>query len=274
VPFRTRRFTPFKMDFFPIVLWRLDIWIAIFIFALGSVVGSFLNACIYRLPRGLSIVYPPSFCPSCGHVLRWYDLIPILSYLLLGGKCRYCGSRIHLRYLAVELLTGFLFLLSYHTFSLTINFIFSCVFFSILEFIAFVDFETMEVMDLAIYLGAVLGILFNLKNFGFQGALFSIKGAIYGAGIISLIFYVSNGGMGEGDIGIAALLGFWLGWKSVILSIAIAFLAGGLVAGVLLLLKLKRFGEKVPFGPFLALGGGIAFLKGSFLIELYWRSLG
>lgn len=131
----------------------------------------------------------------------------------------------------------------------------------------------MEVMDLAIYLGSLIGLLFNLKNYGLSGVFFSIKGAIYGAGIIALIFYISNGGMGEGDIGIAALMGFWLGWKGAVLSIAIAFLGGGAVAGMLLILRLKKFGERVPFGPFLALGSGITFLKGSFLIELYWRFL-
>jgi len=219
-------------------------------------------------------VHPPSFCPSCKHRLHWYDLIPILSYILLRGKCRYCGVKISYSYLLVEILTAFLFLLSYYHFGLTLEFIFSCFFLSLLEFIAMVDLRTFEVMDFAVYIGIIIGVIFYFVKFDFEGFIFSIKGIIYGAGIMALIFYVSNGKMGEGDIGIAALIGAWLGDINTIVAIFLAFLIGGTIGAFLIILKLKKLGDKLPFGPFLAIGGGITFLKGNFLIELYWRFLG
>ncbi|MBC7331928.1 MAG: prepilin peptidase [Synergistetes bacterium] len=244
------------------------------IFLIGLVIGSFLNSCIYRLPRGVSIVHPPSFCPSCGHRLYWFDLIPLLSYLLLKGKCRYCGYRISFYYPLVELLTGFLFLAMYFKFGISVNFVFSCFFVSLLEFISFVDLKHYEVMDSAVYLGLAGGIVFSLFNFGTDGVIFSLKGVIYGAGIIAFIFYVSNGGMGEGDIGIAAFIGAWLGNYNTIVALIVAFLIGGVFAVFLLLFGLKKIGEKIPFGPFLAIGALIAFLGGESLIEFYWRVMG
>lgn len=247
---------------------------AVVIFIVGLAVGSFLNSCVYRLPRGVSIVHPPSFCPSCGHRLSWFDLIPVLSYLLLKGRCRYCGYKIPYLYPAVEILTALLFLLLYYKFGLSISFVFSCIFAFLLEFIALVDLRSYEVMDSAVYLGALLGLIFSLFRHGMAGLLFSLEGAVYGAGIIALIFYVSNGGMGEGDIGIAAFIGVWLGSIHTVVALVIAFLMGGIFSIFLLLFGLKRIGEKIPFGPFLAIGAMITFLEGEILIELYWRFLG
>lgn len=243
------------------------------VFLLGLVIGSFLNSCIHRLPRGVSIIHPPSFCPSCGHRLCWSDLIPVVSYLILRGKCRYCGVRISLRYPLVELLTGVLFLVSYYKFGFSYDFLFSSIFLSLLEFIAIVDLRSHEVMDSAVYVGISIGLIFYVFKFGIEGFLFSIKGIIYGAGIIALIFYVSNGGMGEGDIGIAAFIGAWLGGSNTIVALVISFIIGGFLAIFLLAFGLKKIGERIPFGPFLAIGSAIAFLEGEFLIEFYWRVL-
>ncbi|MCS7233869.1 MAG: prepilin peptidase [Synergistetes bacterium] len=241
------------------------------VFLLGLIIGSFLNSCIYRLPRGVSIIYPPSFCPSCGHKLCWSDLVPIFSYLALKGKCRYCGVKIPLRYPLIELLTGFLFLVSYYKFGLSYDFIFSSFFLSLLEFVAIVDLRSYEVMDSTIYLGIIMGIIFFTLKSGAEGFFFSLKGIIYGAGIMALIFFVANGGMGEGDIGIAAFVGAWLGSVNTIVALVVAFIIGGIFAVLLLALGFKKMGEKVPFGPFLAIGSTIAFFKGELLIELYWR---
>lgn len=143
-----------------------------------------------------------------------------------------------------------------------------------MEFIALVDLMIMEVMDSAVYLGIILGVTFSVIRLGMEGFLFSFRGIIYGAGIIALIFYISNGKMGEGDIGIGAVMGAWLGEANALVALFVSFIIGGLCASILLAFKLKRFGDKLPLGPFLAIGSGVAFLEGSVLIKLYWMMMG
>ncbi|MEO0098278.1 MAG: prepilin peptidase, partial [candidate division WOR-3 bacterium] len=139
-------------------------------------IGSFLNVCIYRIPRKISIAFPPSFCPNCKKRIRPYDNIPVLSYLLLGGRCRYCRKRISPIYPIVEFLTGITFYLLYLKLSLSFSLFISLVYFSLLLLTAFLDWQEKATYDLIIYLGVIFGFLFNLKN-----PIFSLIGILVGA---------------------------------------------------------------------------------------------
>ncbi len=237
------------------------------VFLAGTCVGSFLNVVICRVPQGKSIVYPPSHCPSCLHPLRPADLLPVVSYMSLKGKCRYCGCRISPQYPAVEVVTGILFFLAFIRYGCTLDFLRCAALFSMLIPAAAIDLKYKIIPDKLNLAGLVLGVPFLVES---KEAFFSgAAGFLTGGGLLLLIAVASRGGMGGGDIKLAAVMGLYLGWKYLLLALFLAFAAGGAAGAVMILFKMKKMKDAVPFGPYLALGAVAAALAGDKIISWY-----
>jgi leader peptidase (prepilin peptidase)/N-methyltransferase len=230
-------------------------------FLFGLVVGSFLNVCIWRLPREESIVRPGSHCPACGAALGARDLVPVLSWLVLRGKCRFCGAKISPRYPAVELLTGALFVWCFLRFGLSSQLAPALIFSAFLVAITFIDLDHQIILDgmLALLATAGLGLGLWLGQLGFVDML---TGAGVGGGLLLALAVISGGGMGGGDVKFAAALGFWLGWPGILLCLLISFVAGGVISLLLLLTKLRGRKDFIPFGPFIAIGAWVTLRMG------------
>lgn len=246
----------------------------IFIFVLGIVIGSFLNVCIYRIPIEKSIVFPPSHCTNCKHDLKPLDLIPIFSYIYLGGKCRYCNKKISLRYPIIEGLNGILYLLIYLKFGLTLITLKYCILISILIVIGMIDYDTQFIFtSTTIFGGIVAGIFIIIQGIVYKGGILdSLFGGIIGFGIIALIVFLTRG-MGEGDIEMAAVCGLFLGVKGILLGLFLAIIIGGMAGIIILLFKLKKAKEKIAFGPFIAIGSLVSMLWGIEILRNYWSLL-
>ena len=242
-------------------------------FIFGLLIGSFLNVCIYRIPKGESIIFPPSSCPSCGERIRWYDNIPVISYLLLRGRCRHCGGRIPLRYPIVELLTAVLTVVILWRFGLSVSAFYYLVLTYVLIVISFIDLDTMLVPVKLCYFAMLAGILLSplVPEVSFKD---SVLGASFGAGLILFIIetyavFTGKEGMGYGDANIMALIGAFIGWQKVLLALFIASFVGALVGMGYVFLKGKSLKVAVPFGPFLSVGGYLTVLYGDKLLSLY-----
>jgi leader peptidase (prepilin peptidase) / N-methyltransferase len=256
------------------------------VFVLGLGVGSFLNVCIIRLPRGESALGPPSRCDACGTQLKIGDLVPVLGYLLLRGRCRYCGHGISSRYPAVELLTGLLFVWCLAAAGVGPALGKAWLLTAFLVVITFIDIDHQLILDKVLWWLAGTGLLINLLlgcsqwwagYFGWPAALAAswatwldmLVAALAGGGIMLLVAIVSRGGMGGGDIKFAAALGLWFGWKLTLLVLFLAFIAGGLGGIAVLALGLKGRKDFIPFGPFIALGALMGQLYGDPIITWY-----
>ncbi|EQB87463.1 hypothetical protein M918_08700 [Clostridium sp. BL8] len=240
------------------------------VFIYGLIIGSFLNVCVYRIPLNQSIVYPPSNCPRCNTRLNWKDLIPVLSYAILKGKCRYCGNKISITYPVQELFTAIIFLITYYKYGFSIYLFKYVILFSILIVISNIDIKHQDVYTSTTIPGIISGLIFAIIEQYF--AIGSFKnyfiGAVIAAVIIGLIVYIT-GAMGEGDIEIAALCGTFIGWKLSILMIILAFILGGVIGTILIATNIKGRRDYMAFGPFLALGALISVLFGSAIINYY-----
>ena len=240
------------------------------IILLGLIIGSFLNVCIYRISREESIAFPQSHCTRCGYSLKPMDLIPVFSYIFLLGKCRSCKEKISIRYPLVEILNASLYLLIYLKYGFTLDFFKFCLFVSLLIVIGFIDFETKYVYNSTVIFGVVSGILFDgliwIENKIIPWDY--IVGAFIGFGVIYLIVVLTHG-MGEGDIDIALICGLFLGSKGIVVTLFMAIVLGGIIAGLILTFKLKDRKDEIAFGPYLAIGGIISCLYGSLLLEMY-----
>lgn len=234
----------------------------LFFFVIGAIFGSFFNVCIHRLPKDISIISPRSFCIKCHFPIKWYDNIPILSFLILKGRCRDCKERIPIRYLLVELLTGGIFLYLGALYGLKPELLIWLFFFSLLILIAFIDLETFLVLDKLVYPGIGFGIILSIF---FWTPFEHILGFIVG---FFPIFLVAEGskrifkveGMGDGDSWIAGLIGLFLGFKLVISSLLIASIFGVIIGGSLILLGKKKRRDYIPYGPYLAFGAFTSFV--------------
>lgn len=238
-------------------------------FVIGLVVGSFLNVCIYRLPEGKSIASPPSSCGTCGHRLGVFDMIPVLSYFFLRGKCRYCGMPYSPRYALVELLTGCLFALCglYYLPGIPLALVF--VFVASLVVLTFVDFDHQIILDEVLLLMLGCGAAYVFFTTGdYWDALYGMS---FAGGLMLLIFVLSRGGMGAGDVKLCFVLGLWLGLKASIVCLMLSFIFGGVIGVVLLATGIKGRKDPIPFGPFLCLGAYISLLFSPYLIYYYWR---
>lgn len=244
--------------------------IGVLIFILGLVIGSFLNVCIYRIPRGESISFPPSHCTDCKTQIKPYDLIPVISYLFLGGKCRHCGSKISIKYPALELFTAIIFLLIYKQYGLSIELIKFLILAVFLIVIAFIDFYTQDVYAVTTYPCLFIGVVFMLidKFYIHSDIMTYLIGLVVGVGVIGLIVIIT-GAMGTGDIEIAAICGIYLGWSNTLITIFFSFIIGAIVGVSLIALKKKGRKDPIAFGPFLAIGTMIATLYGDKIIKIY-----
>jgi leader peptidase (prepilin peptidase)/N-methyltransferase len=243
------------------------------IFALGCCLGSFLNVCIYRLPQGLSIVSPGSFCPQCRTPVRGYDNIPLLSYLLLRGRCRSCGAKISWRYPLVEGLTGALAVALYLKFGLTGSFFAFFAFVAALVVITFIDLDHRIIPDVISLPGIGIGFLlsFFLPH---PSVTESLIGLLAGGGSLYLVAVgyetlTKREGMGGGDVKLLAMIGAWLGWKAVLFTLFAASLTGSLIGGGAMVLQKQGRHYAVPFGPFLAFGCLAYLFFGPPLIDWY-----
>ena len=239
-----------------------------FFFLLGAIMGSFFNVIIYRLPNKISIVKPPSHCPGCGEKIHWKDNIPILSYLILNGKCRNCDFHIPINYLIVETISAFFFLFSYLRFGISLELFSFLTFVSLLIPISFIDLRTTLIPDSLSISGIVLGLAFSV----FRGlALISFIGIVAGAILILTIIVVGKkvykqDVMGYGDVKLTAMIGAFVGWAGMLLTVMI----GSCLGAVYGLVQIKRgnltMKSQIPFGPYLAIGGIISFLYGKWII--------
>ncbi|NTU42870.1 MAG: prepilin peptidase, partial [Nitrospirales bacterium] len=232
----------------------------IFSAVFGLIVGSFLNVCIYRIPRHISIITPSSRCPNCERPIRPWENIPVVSYLFLKGRCRGCGERISPVYPAVELLTGFLFWAVFLSFGLGWYTPLLFAFTAAMVVITFIDLEFQIIPDVISLPGALIGLASCLilpdpfSVFQPLGFLNSIVGLLLGGGLFYLIAIVSRGGMGGGDVKMMAMVGAFMGWKAILLTTFIGSLSGSLVGIALMIFKGGTRKTKIPFGPFLAMG--------------------
>jgi leader peptidase (prepilin peptidase) / N-methyltransferase len=245
--------------------------LSILIFIFGSVVGSFLNVCIYRLPRNRSIVLPNSFCPSCEKPIRFYDNIPIISYLSLMGKCRQCGTHISIRYPIVEFITAILFFMLFKKYGISIELFINMLFISILIAISFIDLDFKIIPDVLSIGGLIIGFVlafFRKSPFYWQDALYGI---LLGGGILFAIAYGyellrKREGMGGGDIKLLGMIGAFCGIKGVIFSLMSGSLLGTMIGIPMMLIKGEDAKYAIPFGPFLSLGALIFMFFGDRII--------
>ncbi|MGG7178829.1 prepilin peptidase [Clostridium paraputrificum] len=251
-------------------------WIvAIFVFYFGSIIGSFLNVCIDRIPREESIAFPPSHCGNCNTGLKPLDLIPIFSYIFLKGKCRYCGTLVSVQYLFLELITGVAYLLLYFKFGLTLNLLKFTVFTSILIVIAVIDYKTQDVYTSTIIVGVILGIIFIGIEYlyGINKEVFnSILAVVIPGGILYLIVWLT-GAMGEGDAEIIFVSGLFLGLKLNLFNLFLSIVIGGIVAIGLMILKKKSGKEAIAFGPYIALSSYLVIFIGQPILNWYFSML-
>jgi leader peptidase (prepilin peptidase)/N-methyltransferase len=239
------------------------------VFLIGICIGSFLNVVIYRLPRRESFVTGRSRCTVCGHTLAWYDLIPLASFLLLAGKCRYCRALISSRYPLVEFLTGAVFVLLFLHFDLTIRFVKYAFFGAFLIAVSMIDFDAYLIPDRLVGTG-FLGGLFLSVLVRDVGIWSGILGVVVSAGFLLLVAVISKGGMGGGDIKLSAVTGLFLGWPLGPLGIFLGSCLAGVTGAFLLVMRLKSRKDSIPFGPFIALGSFLSLLWGNEIIAWYF----
>ena len=232
--------------------------ISFFLFSLGTIIGSFLNVCIYRLPQGKSIISPGSHCPYCNTPIRWYENIPILSFIFLKGRCRYCKKPISWQYPLVEFMTGLFTLIVYHRYGLSFITVIYLLFIYALIVISFIDLKQQIIPDEISLPGIAIGLLSSLflPHISFKDAFL---GTLLGGGSLFLIAYsyyllTKREGMGGGDIKLLAMIGAFLGWKAIPLVIFISSLIGSFVGIIWIIFFKKDRYFPIPFGPFLSLG--------------------
>jgi len=239
-----------------------------FVFITGLVVGSFLNVCIYRLPNNQSIVSPPSHCPGCHQRLGVLDLIPVVSYLVQKGKCRYCRVKISPRYLFVELLTGIAFVLIVTVFGFQFQTLLYVLLFCALLTASLIDLDYQIIPDQISLFLVVSGLI--LQAFGPPGALMNgVIGGLLGGGLLLVLAILSRGGMGGGDVKLITGIGIFLGWQLLLVCLFFSFIIGSLVGLALIIVQNKDMKTAVPFGPFLSAGAIIAIFYGQQIIDKY-----
>ncbi|MBD1914010.1 MULTISPECIES: A24 family peptidase [unclassified Leptolyngbya] len=253
------------------------------VFMIGACIGSFLNVVVYRLPAGISLIHPPSRCPKCRNTLKPYDNVPVLGWLWLRGRCRYCKTRISPRYPLIETATGLLFVAVWWAFGWGWIMLGYWVLFSWLIALSFIDLDTMTLPNPLTQSGLVLGLVFQAAlgwlyptaTGGVPHTLMTgIVGAVVGMWIFTLISVVGaialgQAAMGGGDAKLAAMMGAWLGWSHLLLAGLIACFLGALVGGGAIALKLISRRQPIPFGPFLALSAILAVFFGDSLLYAY-----
>jgi leader peptidase (prepilin peptidase) / N-methyltransferase len=239
----------------------------------GLAIGSFLNVVIARVPAGRSLVRPGSGCPGCSALLKWYDNIPVLSFLVLRGRCRACGMTISWRYPIVEMVTAGLLVQAYIALGPTVDFAVAAVLLPALIAITGIDLQHQLIPDAITLPGILVGLLLNFAT-GRISWVESAFGIILGGGLFLVIILASRGGMGGGDLKLGALLGAFLGWKALLFGLFVAIVLGGAIGAVLLLTGRRGRKDPIPFGPFLAAGGAMALFWGERAFSWWMRGFG
>jgi leader peptidase (prepilin peptidase)/N-methyltransferase len=249
-------------------------WLTLFLgFVFGTIIGSFLNVCIHRIPQGKSIVSPPSHCPRCKTPIRFYDNIPLLSFIILRGRCRKCHTPIPLRYPLVEFLMGLFSLLLLLRFGISTLYLIYLAFFASLLLVSFIDLPHRIIPDVISLPGIVIGLVIS-----FLHPQLSIKdsliGALLGGGILYVVasgyrLVTKREGMGGGDVKLLAMIGAFIGWKGVLFTVLCSSFIGSIVGVILMIIASADSKYAVPFGPFLSLGAVIYVLWGEALITWY-----
>lgn len=242
-------------------------------FILGAVIGSFLNVCIARVPEKKSIVSPPSSCPNCGTGIKFYDNIPIISYIFLGGKCRNCREKISFRYPLVEFCSAFFSVTLFIRYGPSLSFLIYLLFIATLITISFIDFDHRIIPDVISLPGIIVGFIcsFFLPEISWSE---SIIGILIGGGSLMLVaityeMITGREGMGGGDIKLLAMLGAFIGWQGVLFTIMASSLLGTFIGGGGMLLSGKGRDFTIPFGPFLSIGAAIYLFYGEFILQWY-----
>jgi len=246
--------------------------LAIIAFIFGAVIGSFLNVCIWRIPEEKSIVFPSSHCPKCGKSIRPFDNIPVVSWLALRGRCRDCGEPISPRYPLVEMLTALLSLVLFWKYGLSLQYLAAFLFTAALVVITFIDFDHQIIPDVISLPGIPVFFLLAVFVMGI-GFLDALIGLIVGGGFLYLVavgyeLIAKREGMGGGDIKLLAMIGAFLGWKSLFFVVFMSSILGALVGIVLIMIKGKDMKYAVPFGPFLSIAAVMYLFVGSELTHL------
>ena len=241
---------------------------------LGAIVGSFLNVCIYRIPRSLSIVFPGSQCPNCKSHIAFYDNIPVLSYLILRGKCRHCQAPISIKYPIVEAMNAIFYLLIYLKFGLSIATLVYFVFVSILIVVSFIDLDFRIIPDGLSFSGIIIGFLSSLFFIPQVTWFQSLLGILIGGGLLLFIAIAyekitHKEGMGGGDVKLLAMIGAFTGWQGIPFVILVSSLVGAIVGIVFIILTKKDTKFAIPFGPFLSMGAILYIFVGPQLIRWY-----
>jgi leader peptidase (prepilin peptidase)/N-methyltransferase len=246
-------------------------------FILGLCIGSFLNVCIYRIPASKSIVSPGSTCMSCNQPIRFYDNIPVISYLLLRGRCRYCKTPFSLRYPLIELLSGLFALGVFLRWGLSLESLIYYGFIAVLVVITFIDIDHYIIPDVISLPGIPVGVIasFFLPEMTFKA---SILGLLMGGGILFAVAWAyehiaHKEGMGGGDIKLLAMIGAFIGWKGVLVTLFTGSIVGTLAGGVVMIYTRSSLKLKIPFGPFLAIGAMMHIFFGQELLNWYWNGL-
>lgn len=244
----------------------------------GATVGSFLNVCIFRLPKEESIIWPGSHCPLCRKPIKFYDNIPLVSYLLLRGRCRYCHSLISIQYPLIEGITALGSLILFMKFGPSLSYLFYFSFVAALIVITVIDLYHQIIPDVISLPGIGAGLLASLiiPQITFLNSLFGI---LLGGGSLFLVatlyqWFFKREGMGGGDVKLLAMIGAFLGWKAVILTILLSSLIGSITGIIIMVSKGKDFKYAIPFGPFLSLGAVIALFYQNEIIFWYLRYRG
>lgn len=242
----------------------------IIFFIFGVVIGSFLNVCIYRLPKSMSIINPPSKCFSCGHRLGFLDMIPILSYIIYKGRCRYCNAPYSMQYPVVEIASGFLYVFVYYIYGLNFNSIIYLTIISVLIVVGMIDLSHKIIPDslnvTLVLIGVVL-IFIDKSTFIDRTIGFGV-----GFGIFYSIAITTNA-MGGGDIKLMAALGLIFGWKAILFIALFSFLIGSSISLFLILTKKKNRKDEIPFGQFIALSAFLYIFYGIEIINWYLSSI-
>jgi len=239
----------------------------------GAMVGSFLNVCIFRLPKEESIIWPGSHCPNCNKPIKFYDNIPLMSYLLLWGKCRYCKKPISFQYPLVEGITALCSLWLFIKFGPSLSFLFFFAFVAALIVITVIDLYHQIIPDAISLPGIGVGLIASLilPQITFFNSLI---GVLLGGGSLFIVgtlyqWFFKREGMGGGDVKLLAMIGAFLGWKAVILTILLSSLIGSITGIIIMVLKGKDFKYAIPFGPFLSLGAVMSLSYGEEIIRWY-----
>ena len=244
--------------------------IAVAIFMFGLAIGSFANVCIYRLPKKESVVFPVSHCTACSTPVRPFDNIPVISYLILGGKCKDCKESISVIYPIIEVITALFLLAGFFKFGLTFDFLIYTVVAPTLVIITAIDIEHQIIPDVITLPGIVLGLAAGSYTIGY---IDSFSGCLLGGGLFYLLAVLSNGGMGGGDIKYIAAAGALVGWQKVLLIIFIGAFLGSFMGLLQIVVQKKSRKSLIPFGPFLAAATLITLFYGNLLIKLYIENL-